>query len=219
VTCSDYNGSMHILASDETVRQAAEHLTANDPALAPVIARAGLMPLRPHTRYYQRIVESIIGQQISVAAAASIRKRFLELFDGDFPAPEAIIAKDIEELRSVGLSRPKAVYIRDLAERVADGRLEFDKFDSMSNEDVSKELVAVKGVGEWTAHMFLMFAMGRLDVLAIGDLGIRNGIKALYGMGHVPTPAEVTEIAATKNWHPYETVACWYIWRSLENMP
>jgi DNA-3-methyladenine glycosylase II len=201
------------------LRKAAEHLSRNDPVLAGVIARAGLAKFEPHTGYYGALVNSIIGQQLSVKAAASIKQRFRDLFDGQLPAPEAILEKSVEELRSVGFSNAKANYVRDLAQHVIDGRVRFDKLDSQTNDEIIAELTDIKGVGEWTAHMFLMFCMGRLDVLATGDLGVRNGIRALYGFNDIPTPDQVREIAFKNNWHPYESVACWYIWHSLDNEP
>jgi DNA-3-methyladenine glycosylase II len=117
------------------------------------------------------------------------------------------------------LSQSKANYIRDLAQHIIDGKVRFDRLDALSNEAVAAELIDVKGIGEWTAHMFLMFCMGRSDILAYGDLGIRNAVKKLYELDHAPSPQEVGEIATTNHWHPYETAACWYLWQSLENMP
>ena len=134
-----------------------------------------------HTNYYQELVSSIISQQLSVKAAAAIEGRFKALFDGKFPSPEQILEHDIEEYRAVGLSRPKARYIQDLALKVIEGEVAFDSLDSLSNEEIIAELTKVKGIGEWTVHMFLMFCMARLDVLPHGDLGIRNGITKLYG--------------------------------------
>jgi DNA-3-methyladenine glycosylase II len=119
----------------------------------------------------------------------------------------------------VGLSRNKAAYVLDLAKHVADGQLQLDRIAELPNDQIIKELVAVKGIGEWTAHMFLIFALGRLDVLPVGDLGIRSGIQKLYGYDHLPTPAEIIELAAKNNWHPYESVACWYVWQALDNAP
>ncbi len=206
-----------MIANEKSLSQAAEYLGKKDPVLAAVIKRAGPCTIRPHKNYYQELVESIISQQLSIKAAATILKRFKDLFGGDFPAPEEILKKDIEELRSTGLSRGKAAYVRDLAQHVVDGRVKFGHLDSLSNDEVIKELTAVKGIGEWTAHMFMMFCMGRLDVLAHGDLGIKNGIRKLYGLGHQPSADEIQELAARKNWHPYETVACWYIWHSVDN--
>ncbi len=204
---------------EQTYQIAAEHLSQHDPYLAPVIAKYGLCTIQPNTNYYQDLVESIIGQQLSVKAAASIRNRFRDLFDGQLPTPEQILTKDVETLRSIGFSRAKANYVRDLAQHVIDGKVTFDHLPGLSNEEIISELTDVKGIGEWTVHMFLMFCMGRLDVLAYGDLGIRNGIKQLYGLDHAPSPQEIKDVAAEYNWAPYQSIACWYVWRSLDNKP
>lgn len=203
----------------DTLRQAAEHLAAADPVLVPVIKRAGLPTIRPHKKYYQELVESIISQQLSVKAAASILQKFVALFDSKFPTAEQILSKDIDTLRTAGLSRSKAAYVRDLAQRVVDGIVTFDHLDELPNDEVIAELTAVKGVGEWTAHMFLIFCMGRLDVLAHGDLGIKNGIQKLYGLKTQPDAQTIKLIAQQNRWHPYESAACWYIWQSLDNKP
>lgn len=188
--------------------------------LESLIKRFGPYDIKPHKNYYQELVDSIIGQQLSVKAAATIQKRFCQLFgSNELPSPEQILTKDIEELRAVGLSRPKAGYIQDLAVKVLDGSVRFDHLDSLSNEEVINELIAIKGVGVWTVHMFLIFCMGRLDVLAYGDLGIRNGVKKLYNLEGLPDQATIEQIAIKNNWHPYESVACWYIWQSLDNIP
>jgi DNA-3-methyladenine glycosylase II len=200
--------------------EAAQYLREHDPVLAPVIARAGITTLRPHHNYYQALVGSIISQQLSVKAADTIERRFCELFgSAEMPTPQQILTKNIDELRSVGLSRGKAMYVRDLAEHVLDGSVKLDQFADRSNEEIITELVAVKGIGVWTAHMFLMFCMGRLDILAVGDLGIKNGIMKLYGLDHAPTPEEIEAIAHKNHWHPYESIACWYVWHSLDNKP
>lgn len=199
------------------MRKAADHLAANDPVLAPVTQRAGLCTIVPHTDYYWELVDGIISQQLSIKAAAAIEKRFQELFKSEVPAPEQILRATHEDLRGVGLSNAKANYVRDLAQHIVDDKLHLNQLDTMSNDEVIAELTKVKGIGEWTAHMFMMFAMGRLDVLAVGDLGIKNGIKMLYGLEQLPTPEEITELAKTNNWHPYETVACWYIWHAKDN--
>jgi len=175
--------------------------------------------MRPHKDYYQSLVDSIISQQLSTYAAAAIEKRFQDLFGGVFPTPEQILTKDVETLRGIGFSRGKATYVLDLAQHIVDGKVKFDHLDGLSNDEVIAELTQVKGIGVWTAHMFLMFCMGRPDVLPIGDLGIRNGIRKLYGLADAPTPEQVTEIAAKNKWHPYESVASWYIWHSLDNKP
>lgn len=199
--------------------QAIDHLRQYDPVLARVIAASPLPEFVPHKNYYQALVNSIIGQQLSVKAAASIKQRFINLFDDHFPSPQQILLKNIDELRSAGLSRAKAVYIQDLARRIIDGAVQFETIDQLTNEEIVAELTTVKGIGEWTVHMFLMFCVGRQDVLPVGDLGIKNGIKQLYGFDHLPTSADVQTIASKNNWHPYESIASWYIWRSLNNTP
>ncbi len=211
-----YNVKMTITSE---LRKAANHLKANDPALVNIISSTGLAKFEPHTDYYAALVNSIIGQQLSVKAASTIKQRFRDLFDGDLPTPEAILSKSVEELRAVGLSGAKVSYVRDLAEHIIDGRIHFKQLDRQTNQQIITDLTDVKGIGEWTVHMFLMFCMGRLDILPTGDLGIRNGVRALYGFEQTPTPLQVAEIAKKHNWHPYESVASWYVWRSLDNAP
>lgn len=206
---------------DETTL-AIKHLRAVDPILSSLVTLTEETPsFLAHTNYYQTLVDSIISQQLSVKAAATIQKRFNALFGDETttPSPEQILTKSIEDLREVGLSRPKAGYIQDLALKVLDDTIAFDHFADLSNEAITDELVKVKGIGVWTTHMFLMFCMGRLDVLPVGDLGIRTGVGRLYQFEGVPTPEEVQIIADKNDWHPYESVASWYIWRSLDNTP
>jgi DNA-3-methyladenine glycosylase II len=211
---------MRSVATPETLQDAAAYLAKIDAALAPIIATAGLPSITPNKQYYQALVESIISQQLSVKAAATILKRFLALFPGDdFPTPGQILEKEIEELRSVGLSRQKGAYIQDLAVKVLEETVRFNHLDALSNEDVIAELTMIKGVGVWTVHMFLIFCMGRLDVLPSGDLGIKNGIYSLYNLKEKPTPDQMETIAKLHKWHPYESVASWYIWHSLDNKP
>lgn len=199
--------------------EAISHLTEADPILARVINSTDELPtFEPHTNYYQALVESIISQQLSVKAAASIEKRFYALFDG-IPSPEELVATDIERLRGAGLSRPKARYIQDLGTRVIDGTVVFETLSELTNDQIVEELTKVKGIGEWTVHMFLMFCMGRLDVLPVGDLGIRNGIQKLYKLPALPDTETVRAVAAQNGWSPYESVASWYIWHSLDNAP
>lgn len=205
--------------SELVAGKAAAHLSAADPILAPVIARVGLCTIRPHMDYYQELVDAIISQQLSVHAARSIENRFRDLFGGSFPAPEQILSVDVETLRGIGFSRAKAAYVLDLAQHVVDGKVRFDHLDALTNDEVIAELAAVKGIGVWTAHMFLMFCMGRTDVLPVGDLGIRNGIRKLYGFAEAVAPDQITELATKNGWHPYESVASWYVWQSLDNAP
>lgn len=199
------------------MQQAVNHLYANDKFLRRVIDEAGLCTITPHTNYYWELVDSIISQQLSVKAAATIMSRFKLLFSKDTPLPGDILAIPHNKFRAAGLSNAKANYIRDLAQHIVDGRLDLSNLDELSNDEIIVKLTAVKGIGEWTAHMFMMFAMGRLDVLAIGDLGIKLGVQKLYGLDNLPTPAEITNLAVINNWHPYETVACWYIWHAKDN--
>lgn len=199
--------------------EAISHLTEADPILARVINSTDELPtFEPHTNYYQALVESIISQQLSVKAAASIEKRFYALFDG-IPSPEELVASDMERLRGAGLSRPKARYIQDLGTRVIDGTVVFETLSELTNDQIVEELTKVKGIGEWTVHMFLMFCMGRLDVLPVGDLGIRNGIQKLYKLPALPDTETVRAVAAQNGWSPYASVASWYIWHSLDNAP
>jgi len=203
-----------------TVKDAVNHLLNSDPLLAIIINQSPQPTFLPHAHYYQELVQSIISQQLSVKAASTIEQRFVDLFDGDdFPSPEQIIDKDIESMRSAGLSRQKAGYIKDLAAKVIDGTVKFDHLDALSNDQIINELTKIKGVGIWTVHMFLMFCMGRLNVLPSGDLGIKNGIQKLYNLTTVPLVEDVELIAKTNNWHPYESVASWYVWQSLDNAP
>lgn len=211
---------MNLIANPQSLQQAADHLAAHDPILVPIIAQAGLPTMTPHKNYYQELVESIISQQLSVKAAATILKRFIGLFpDRDFPAPDEILAKDIKDFRAVGLSRQKATYIQDLAVKVIEGTVRFNHLDTLTNDQVIAELTQIKGVGVWTVHMFLMFCMGRLDVLPTGDLGIKNGMQKLYGFKDKPCVEDMEKVAKKYKWHPYESVASWYIWHSLDNKP
>lgn len=211
---------MQPTATPELLQKAADYLSKADPVLAPIVAVAGPAAIVPNKEYYKALVESIISQQLSVKAAATISKRFTDLFKSDgFPEPGKILEQDIETLRSVGLSRQKATYIQDLAVKVIEGTVQFDHLDRLTNEEVIKELTSIKGVGVWTVHMFLMFCMGRMDVLPTGDLGIKNGIYSLYHLEDKPTPEQMETIANENNWHPYESVASWYVWHSLDNKP
>lgn len=201
--------------------QASAHLTAHDPIIKQLVAQFGPCQITPHHNYYQELVDAIISQQLSVKAARTIEQRFCALFGANaaFPSPEQITRVPTEQLREAGLSRSKAAYIQDLAQHVLDGRLKFDEFTTLSNDQIVEELVAVKGIGVWTAHMFLIFSLGRLDILPVGDLGIKNGIKQLYKLDNPPTADDIQNIAKEYQWHPYESVACWYIWESLDNAP
>ena len=200
------------------------HLHRADPVLAKLIDDfGGPLPTEPDGRgrpdeVYGALVRSITGQQLSVKAAASIWRRLLERFDGHTPTPEQILADDPEELRaSCGFSRAKVAYLRSLAEHVLSGELALDRLDELGDDEVIRELTAIKGIGEWTAHMFLMFTLHRPDVLPTGDLGVRNAVMRAYELDAPPAPAELTELA--EPWRPHRTRASLYLWRSLDNEP
>ncbi len=205
--------------SDTVAEEAALYLSEHDPVLRPVIEQSKRCTIRQHTNYYQELVDSIISQQLSIYAAQSIEKRFRDLFDGRFPTPKEILTTNVETLRSLGFSRAKASYVLDLAQHIVDGKIHFDHLDALSNNGVIAELTVVKGIGVWTAQMFLMFCMGRTDILPVGDLGIRNGMRKLYNLEDTPTPQQIIDIATKNQWHPYESIASWYIWQSLDNTP
>jgi DNA-3-methyladenine glycosylase II len=196
-------------------------LRKSDPILREVIDAVGpvgdFFAGRP-TDHYGTLVRSIVGQQLSTKAAASIHGRLLERFGGRAPTPDEVLADDPDELRTAaGLSHAKVRYLHSLAEHVLDGSLDLDRLPELPDDEVIAELVAVKGLGVWSAHMFLMFHLHRPDVLPVGDLGIRRAVKLRYGLPELPTPAELTEIA--EPWRPHRTVACIYLWRSLQAMP
>ncbi len=203
--------------------KALSHLRTADPILAGLIDAVG--PLddpragRPDPDdHYGALVRSITGQQLSVAAARTIYGRLTARFGGRAPTPQEILADEPEELRAAaGLSRAKVSYLRSLAEHVISGELELELLDELPDEQVIAELVAIKGLGLWTAQMFLMFHLARPDVLPVGDLGIRRAIERAYGLEALPLPPAMEAIAAP--WRPHRTLACRYLWRSLDNEP
>lgn len=197
---------------------ATRHLAAHDPVMAKLISTHPQPSFTKHPHYYRELMSSIISQQLSVKAAATIQQRFVDLY-GHFPVPKEVLATPVDDLRAVGLSRQKASYLHAIAEHARDYPDAFSKLDDLDNDAIIKELTAIKGVGVWTVHMFLMFCMARLDVLPTGDLGIKRAIERAYELPLVPTPEQITAIAAQRNWHPYESVACRYLWLSLDNTP
>jgi 3-methyladenine DNA glycosylase/8-oxoguanine DNA glycosylase len=199
-----------------TPRRALAHLTAVDVRLADVIRRVGPFRLVPRASgtHFDAVCRSIIYQQLSGKAAATIHDRVLGLYGGRAPLPAELAATSDEQLRGVGLSRQKLSYLKDLASRVATSELPIESLHELPDEDVIESLVRVKGVGRWTAQMFLMFRLGRPDVLPELDLGIQKAIQRVYGLRKRPLPERVVKIGAA--WAPYRTVASWYLWRSLE---
>jgi DNA-3-methyladenine glycosylase II len=206
-----------------SARAAIAHLRAADPLLGGLIDALGPLPDgregRPDREdHYGALVRSIVGQQLSVLAARAIYGRLTARFGGRPPTPAELLAADAEELRAAaGLSRAKVSFLRSLAEHVVSGELELERLDELPDEEVISELVAVKGLGVWTAQMFLMFHLERPDVLPTGDLGIRRAFERLYSLPGLPEAAEMERIA--EPWRPHRTLACRYLWASLRNEP
>jgi DNA-3-methyladenine glycosylase II len=201
-------------------------LTAADPAMAALIERLGEIDIETRLRRrseerpsdaYGALLRAIVGQQLSTKAARTIYLRVCELFGGSTPSPEQLLEADETDLRGAGLSGRKVEYIRDLASHVLSGELELERLDQLSDEKVIEELVAVRGLGQWTAEMFLLFHLERPDVLSGGDLGIRKAVQIEYGLGEMPAPQRVLEIG--EPWRPYRSLASLYLWESLASVP
>ena len=198
----------------EQIRVAIRHLRQADPVMGNLIAQAGAFTLKLNRDRFGMLVRSILSQQISTKAARSIRLRLDELLKPDKVAPDAVARVTDVQLRSVGLSGQKVGYLRDLTERMLDGRLRLDRIGRLSDEDAIEHLIQVKGIGRWTAQMFLMFSLGRLDVFPHDDLGVRSSIRELYGLSELPDKNRSHAIA--ESWAPYRTVAAWYCWRLID---
>jgi DNA-3-methyladenine glycosylase II len=194
-------------------RLAVNHLKQSDPVLAAIIERVGPYRMKFGEPTFHSLAESILYQQLNGKAAAIIFDRFTALA-GDPLKPAGILRLSDAQVRGVGLSRQKTAYLRDLSEKTAAGLVEFERMPKMSDDDVIAHLTQVKGIGVWTAHMFLMFTLRRPDVLPVGDYGIQAAIKKHYKKRKWPKPAVITKIA--KPWAPYRSIACWYLWRSLD---
>jgi DNA-3-methyladenine glycosylase II len=166
---------------------------------------------------YGALLRSIVGQQLSTKAASTIYGRMIDIFGGHAPTPKQLLAADPDEIRAAGLSRPKIAYLRDLAQHVEDGTLELDRLDELPDEEVSAQLTAIKGLGQWTADMFLMFHLRRPDVLPVGDQGIRRAVQVEYRMRKLPDPKRLEKVA--RPWRPHRTLACLFLWSSLDNVP
>jgi len=205
---------------------ARRQLAASDPTMATLIERLGEIDLETRLRRrgeerpadaYGALLRAIVGQQLSTKAARTIYGRVLELFDGRTPSPEQLLEAEEEELRARGLSGRKVEYVRDLAAHVISGELELDRLGELADEEAIAEIVAVRGLGVWTAEMFLIFHLERPDVLAGGDLGIRKAVWIEYGLEEMPSPTRVLEIG--EPWRPQRSLASLYLWESLANAP
>jgi len=200
------------------LQAALDHLTASDPVMARLIGERGPLQLTPTDEYFFTLLDAIASQQLSSKAAATIVGRIRALLpEGEPPAPDAILALPDEALRQAGLSWKKVSYVKDLSQRVHSGELDLAHIAQMDDEEIIKALVAVKGIGRWTAEMFLIFSLARPDVLAVDDYGIQVAMKRLYNLDDLPKPAIMREIAEA--WKPYRSYASLYLWRSLDNSP
>ncbi|QDT40591.1 DNA-3-methyladenine glycosylase [Gimesia alba] len=197
-----------------TFRKASQHLRKADPRLKTVIDTVGPCPLKPYRYRFALLLRSIVSQQISTSAARTIYKRLHALTGKGQPTAEKIMRLSHEQLRSVGLSTQKANYVHHLAEMVLENNVRLHQMHRMTDEEVTAELIQVKGIGQWTAQMFLMFGLCRPDVFPHDDLGIQNGIQQIYQLKSRPDKQTCIEIA--ERWQPYRTVASWYCWRTLE---
>jgi DNA-3-methyladenine glycosylase II len=210
------------IAPVKASRKPVEALRAADPVMARLIEQHGGAVRRelreePTGDAYGALLRSIVGQQLSTRAAQTIYGRMLELFGGHAPSPRQLLAADPEQIRAAGLSRAKVAYLRDLAQHVEEGTLELDRLPDLPDDEVSAQLTAIKGLGQWTADMFLMFHLRRPDVLPVGDQGIRRAVKVEYRLRKLPDPKRLERIA--RSWRPYRTLACLYLWSSLDNVP
>jgi DNA-3-methyladenine glycosylase II len=192
------------------------HLKKSDPALKFIIEGITLREIADTRGYFEALVEAITSQQLSVKAADTIFKRFAALTPGKkFPTPQEILKMRVPKMRSAGLSGMKVSFIKDLAKKVLDGSLDLKHIDAMRDDEVIAHLVSVKGIGRWTAEMFLIFSLHRDDVFSYGDLGLRNAMQKIYKMKKTPTPAQAEKITA--KWRPYRSLGSRYLWASLDN--
>jgi DNA-3-methyladenine glycosylase II len=206
--------------------KARKALAASDPTMAALIERIGKIDLatrlarrkeeRPPDAY-GALLRAIVGQQLSTKAARTIYLRVVDLFGGATPSPEQLLEAPEEDLRACGLSGRKTEYVRDLAAHVLSGELELDRLEELGDEEAIEEIVAVRGLGRWTAEMFLLFHLQRPDILSGGDLGIRKAIQVEYGLGEMPTPTETVEFG--ERWRPHRSLASLYLWESLAAVP
>jgi DNA-3-methyladenine glycosylase II len=198
----------------EVLERARRTLARRDPVLRPVIRRVGPCGLRRRAGPYRYLVRGVLYQQLAGKAAAAIERRFHAAFGGRVPPPEALRDAPDGVLQAAGLSRQKIAALRSIAEAFAEGRVRPQRLHRMDDAEVVEAVTTIRGVGEWTAHMLLMFCLGRPDVLPVGDYGVRKAARDLYGLADLPKPAELEALAEA--WRPYRSVASWYLWRSMD---
>jgi DNA-3-methyladenine glycosylase II len=199
--------------------EASERLAELDPVMGTMLERIGPCDLRrgrPRREHFAELARAITYQQLAGRAAAAIHGRFVALFDGDGPTPEAVLALPVDRLRGAGLSGSKTASIRDLAEKVVDGSVQLDRIARLPDDEIKRELTLVRGIGPWTAEMFLIFQLGRLDVWPVDDFGVRNGYARLYGLADAPKARELVPFG--ERFRPYRSVAAWYCWRAADTV-
>ncbi|MEE8335856.1 MAG: DNA-3-methyladenine glycosylase [Candidatus Neomarinimicrobiota bacterium] len=197
------------------IKKALKYLENADPRITRLRAEFGDPDFKPNKNYFEALVRAIIFQQLSGKAANTIYLRFKALFKGEqFPLPEAILNIPFETLRAVGLSNQKTNYVRDLSEKIKNGTLKFTEFEGMTDEEVSEALIQVKGIGQWTADMFLMFTLNRPDVFPLGDLGVQKGFMHFCKLKEMPNALKMEQEA--EKWRPYRTLVAWYMWKIVD---
>ena len=196
------------------IKAARLHLQKNDPVFKPLLKSVGPFTAKTRRDRFGTLVNSILAQQISVAAAQTIQERLADAIAPDKICPVTIKQFDVDSLREFGISHQKASYVLDLAEKIQGGVVDLQAIHRKNDEAVIDEMTQVKGIGRWTAQMFLMFSLGRLDVLPVDDLGLKNAIRVQYQLNDLPDKIQMERIA--ESWRPYSTIACWYLWQSLE---
>lgn len=204
------------MPSKTNFKKAIVHLKSVDPVLTSLFDCCSPVVLHQHTNYFQSLVEAIISQQLSDKAATTIVNRFKVLFSGaDFPSSKQVLRKSDSDLHLVGVSGAKVSYIKNLATAIEDKSVHFNDMDKASDEEIMEMLIKVKGIGRWTAEMFLIFSLGRPDVFSFGDLGLRNAVKKLYSLRKDPSSKQLEKLSS--RWRPYRTCASLYLWASLNN--
>lgn len=204
-----------MITNYKEITKGIQHLSANDTVLAKIILKAPEYNVVPHKDYYKSFLSSIIGQQLSTQSADAISRRFFEYFDFK-PTPEKILSADDSDLRKLGLSAAKVKYVKDLSDKVLRNIVNFKNISKKTDEEIIKEFTVVKGIGVWTCQMFLMFTLARPDVLPVLDLGIKKAVMRNYKLKELPDEKKLRSIAKRKKWAPYTSIACWYLWQSLE---
>ena len=197
------------------MKESANKLAEIDSRFLRLISEFGYPTFKRENNYFEALIRNIIYQQLSGKAAKTIYNRFLKLFETtEYPSPDKIINTPVEDLRGAGLSNQKVTYILDLSKKYVDGTLQLDELDEKSNKEVSAQLIQVKGIGQWTADMFLMFTLNREDVFPLGDLGVKKGVAIIENLPELPTEKHMAEIS--EKWQPYRTIAAWYMWKLVD---